>query len=83
MNQGTLLDLNGPQMDPARLRPLPKKKSSRVPNVHIDHFFQKLKFTAWFEVNPTIGSREIRLLNPGGAIWPPPRLIRVNLISIS
>ena len=32
----------------------------------------KLKFTAWFEVNPTFGSRDIRLLKPGGESFPPP-----------
>ena len=34
----------------------------------------KLKFTAWFEVNPTLGSRGILLEN----LPPPPFLIRVN-----
>ena len=54
--------------------------------VQTDQFFyiglstkDKLKFTAWFEVNPTFGSREIRLLKPGGPFGPPPpRLIRVK-----
>ena len=32
----------------------------------------KLKFTAWFKVNPTFGSREIRFLKAGGPIGPPP-----------
>ena len=42
----------------------------------------KLKFTAWFEVNPTFGSREIRLLKPGGPFAPPPGPDRVkSLIS--
>ena len=46
--------------------------------VKTDQFFyiglqttDKLKFPAWFEVNPTFGSREIRLLKPGGPIGPP------------
>ena len=38
----------------------------------------KLKFTAWFEVNPTFGSLEIRLLKPGGPFAPHPRLIRIK-----
>ena len=39
----------------------------------------KLKFTAWFEVNPTFGCREIRLLKPGGP-FAPTRLIRVKVM---
>ena len=52
--------------------------------VQTDQFFyiglqttDKLKFTAWFEVNLTFGSREIRLLKPGGPFGPP-CLIRVK-----
>ena len=37
----------------------------------------RLKFTASFEVNPTFGSREIRLLKPGEPFGPP-HLIRVK-----
>ena len=39
----------------------------------------KLKFAAWFEVNPTFGSREIRFLIPGGHIVPPARPNRVKV----
>ena len=35
----------------------------------------KLKFTAWFEVNPTFGSRDTRFLNPMGHYSPSPLLI--------
>ena len=37
----------------------------------------KLKFTAWFDVNRTFGSGEIRFLNPGGPFGPP-RPLRVK-----
>ena len=38
-----------------------------------------LKFTAWFEVNPTFGSRDIRFLKPSGQICTPHDLIRVKV----
>ena len=40
----------------------------------------KLKFTARLEVNPTFGSGEIRFLNPGGHIVPPPRPNREDFL---
>ena len=51
--------------------------------VRIGQFFldlgitDKLEFTAWFEVNPTFGSRAIIILKTGGLICPPP-LIRIK-----
>ena len=39
---------------------------------------EKLEFTVWFDVNPTFGCGEIRLLKPGGPFGPHPRLNRVT-----
>ena len=81
--RGTLLDPQmNPTMDPARLisgDPWQKRALQGPFMVQTDQFFyiglstkDKLKFTAQFEVNPTFGSREIRLLKPGGPFGPPP-----------
>ena len=78
-----------PKMDPARQisgDPWQKRALQGPFRVQSDQFFQidlkttdKLKFTAWFEVNPTFGSGDIRFLKPGGPFGPPPRLIRVKV----
>ena len=52
---------------------------------HIDQYTTgKLKFTASFEVNLTLGIRDKAFLVLGGQICPPPspRLIRVKLLDI-
>ena len=60
--------------------------------VQIGQFFldlktmNKLEFTAWFEVNPTFGSRGLKAFEDfGGKFAPPPspRLISVNAIQMT
>ena len=77
-----------PKMDPARQisgDPWQKRALQGPFMVQTDQYFQiglqttdKLKFTAWFEVNPTFGSRDISFLKSEGQICPSPHLIRVK-----
>ena len=62
MNQGTHWNLIDPKMDPAGLilgDPCSKKAFRGPFKVHISKKMEKLRFTAWFEVNPIFVSTDI------------------------